>query len=238
VQLAGGSHGFARIRVKKDPSPVDECDEGRTGVYMGEPSIKGIALRSAVSDVAGLVESGRVSLEELQLRLTEEDLALVETGVSDSTWYPIGIYGRMLRLLFHVEGAGLTSYLERRGAAFVGRLAEAGIYQQVDFLERVRDPAGQENVDDVIRYMNLVLTLWSVGLNFVRYRVERHPHLPLHVRIIVSDAADLPDEVVHVIAGALKEGFLRADRKVTLSATRHAPDVVHYVVDLSPTLSG
>jgi hypothetical protein len=82
-------------------------------------------------DVQRLAEEGRVSPEELELRLTPEDLAILAEKPNVAVWYPIETYDRMTRVLLEVEGGGRIDYVRQRGVAASARLFESGLYSQL-----------------------------------------------------------------------------------------------------------
>jgi hypothetical protein len=94
--------------------------------------VKGTAIESVVADVVRLLEAGRISREDLEVRLEREDLELLEQKLLPSLWYGFGPYGRMMQLLLDVEGHGSVEYLVERGRRAAERLRRAGLYAQLD----------------------------------------------------------------------------------------------------------
>jgi hypothetical protein len=93
--------------------------------------VKGTAIESVIGDLKRLVEGGRISREQLELRLDAEDLELLEQKLLPSVWYPLGCYGRMTQLLLETEGRGRLEYLIERGRRAAERLRAAGLYAQL-----------------------------------------------------------------------------------------------------------
>src|SRR5690606_2118166 len=93
--------------------------------------VKGSAIESVVADVNRLVEEGRLAREALAARLPAEDLQLLETKIVPALWYSYGSYGRLMELLFEIEGRRSTEYLVERGRRAGERVRAMGIYAQL-----------------------------------------------------------------------------------------------------------
>jgi hypothetical protein len=93
--------------------------------------VKGTAIESVVADVKRLVESGRISREQLEVQLEAEDLEILEQKLLPSVWYSLGAYGRMTQLLYEAEGRGRTEYLLERGRRAAERMRSVGLYAQL-----------------------------------------------------------------------------------------------------------
>ena len=93
--------------------------------------VKGTAIESVVNDVKQLVETGAISQEALEARLHAEDLRLLENKIVAALWYPLGSYGRLMELLFEVEGRRSTEYLVERGRRAADRVRATGLYSQL-----------------------------------------------------------------------------------------------------------
>lgn len=130
---------------------------------MSVPSIKGTAFQGVHADVNALLECGRISRAELEVRLEPEDMNLLDQKVGAATWYPIETYERLVELLVELESGGdRVGYLLRRGAKAAERLSAAGIYQQLD--------ASREELGPQVGKM--IITLAGVIYNFVRFDIE------------------------------------------------------------------
>ena len=109
-----------------------------TSLSTTAPSIKGSTISSLVEDIAKLADSGRIPAELLVDRLTPEDRTLLGQPVNPAGWYDIHTYRRMTELICEVEGRR-EDLLRERGAAAARRLAEAGLYQQIDSVSRLQE---------------------------------------------------------------------------------------------------
>ena len=93
--------------------------------------VKGTAIESVIADVNRLVDEGRLSRDALEARLPAGDLQLLETKIVPALWYPYGSYGRLMELLFEVEGRRRTEYLVERGRRAADRVRATGLYAQL-----------------------------------------------------------------------------------------------------------
>src|SRR5262245_725080 len=102
------------------------------------PSVKGSLIAASIEDINKLVQAGTLSKAELERRLEPGDLEVLSHGVQMGGWYDIRIHARMLELLKDVEGEGSNEYLRRRGEQSAERLLNAGLYQQLEYLNRTQ----------------------------------------------------------------------------------------------------
>lgn len=171
------------------------------------PSIKGASISSLVEDIAKMRDSGRISQELLEERLTEADRQLLDRSVNFASWYDIHSYRRMAELLCEVEGRR-EDLMRERGAAAAKRLAAAGVYQQMDTLARLdedRQLDGDARFEAFGRRLRLIATLSGAILNFCEFRVLVDPDKPDRYCIEVHDIDDMPEVLAYST-----EGFINA----------------------------
>jgi hypothetical protein len=102
----------------------------------------------------------------------------------------------MSRLLLDVEGHGDTEYLRERGRQTAKRLLTAGVYAQLEYLQRteasrVTDP--QQRFEALGRDLRLLNTLSASILNFSKWNAAKEPGTARRYRIEVSEAAAMPE---------------------------------------------
>jgi len=179
---------------------------------MTTPSVKGSIVAGAVEDLVRLRDEGRVSAEQLEMRLEPYDLTLLGTKLGAAEWYPMATYGRLLEVLGDIESGGRRdAYFRKRGAASARRLMDAGLYQQLSFIQRWSENLPKDRGDEASlvnsfsKNLRLVITLaksiYSVGV----WAVEPDPATPRRVAIHVTEARDYT-EPMRLAA----EGFLNA----------------------------
>ena len=160
------------------------------------PSIKGSIFAFAAEDLAKLVSVGEIPEAELARRLEPTDRALLEQPIQFTGWYPVAVYARILELLRQFEGDGSIAYLKQRGARSAERLIQAGIYGQMEYLNRVQvqkaaDP--QQRFLAFGRDLRLLTTLSGSILNFSRWQSKPHPEHADRYVIEVSEAEAYPE---------------------------------------------
>jgi len=177
-------------------------DEGVPAI----PSVKGSLVAASVEDVNKLAQSKAISQAELARRLEPGDLAILAEGVQTGAWYDIRIYARLLALLKDVEGEGSNDYLRRRGAQSAERLLNAGLYQQLEYLNRTKlakAASPQERFLAFGRDLRLLCSLSGSLYNFMRWEPQIDPEVASRYQVCVSDAAAYPDDM-----GWAAEGFI------------------------------
>lgn len=200
---------------------------------MAGPSIKGSAFEGVIADLRALLEHGALSRGELEARLQAEDLAYLDEKILHSSWYPIESYRRLVELLRDMAGGGRDAYLEQRGEEAAQRLADAGVYQQLDYVKnRTGTSAGstvEAELDQLARSLRLILTLWRTLFNFGAFAVERADE-PGRLLVIVTDAEALPEVAVKVIQGFMNRAteLARGERAYGWEGRRESPERVVY----------
>ena len=160
------------------------------------PSIKGTAFTKVVEDVSKLLATGALTRAEAERWLLADDFTLLEREVQAARWYDIRAYERMSRLLLDVEGHGDTGYLRERGRQTAKRLLAAGVYAQLEYLQRteasrVSDP--QQRFEALGRDLRLLNTLSASILNFSKWNAVKDGDRARRYRIEVSEAAAMPE---------------------------------------------
>jgi hypothetical protein len=160
------------------------------------PSIKGSVFAGVVEDVKKLLQSGLAPRHEAVRFLRPQDFALLEEPVVITRWYDIQIYTRMSELLREVEGGGSNEYLRTLGRQTANRLLEAGLYSQLEYLNRaevakVTDTAARFAAFG--RDLRLLTSLSASILNFSRWASLSDPERAGRYKIEVTEARDFPE---------------------------------------------
>lgn len=170
------------------------------------PAIKGSSISALVEDVAKMRDDGRAPAALLEERLTEADRGLLDRPVNLAGWYDIHSYRRLAELVCEVEGRR-EGLLRERGAAAARRLAETGLYQQMNYQailgDEERDAAAAFQAWG--RSLRLITTLSGSLLNFGRFEVVVDLEHPDRHCIEIHDAQDVPEVLAYTI-----EGFMNA----------------------------
>lgn len=182
------------------------------------PSIKATGFQSAADDLMKLVESGRMTREELEEQLEPQDLPYVGKQLAASSWVPIATYTRVLEILIaRAAPPDVTQYLRDRGWRAAERLHKLGLYGQFD--------ATVETWGH--RVGTITATMGAVLYNFSRWSFESDVENGVFVTT-VDDARDYPDHLraagegfIHYLAQHLLPGM-----KVEVTSERPSPDRV------------
>jgi hypothetical protein len=160
------------------------------------PSIKGRIFARGAEDLLKLVADGGISWKELERRLPEGDVEILRQRVNPGDWYDVQVYGRLLELLKVLEGGGRNEYLRERGAGSAEALIRAGIYPQMEYLNRTQ--ASQQG-DTESRFeafgrdLRLLTSLHGSILNFGQQTPVVDPDHAHRYRIEIREAAPMPD---------------------------------------------
>lgn len=161
--------------------------------------IQGSAFLIAQRDLLGLVEAGRLTRAALERRLDPADLAQLDATPRPTSWYPISLYDRLLRLLLEVEGGGDPRYLVER--ARMGREASTrdALHQR---LERAGAAARERARDWFERSGHVLAALPSAWFDRGAWRLSRDG--ARGVFTLEGSGVDLPPCVLRVVQGALE----------------------------------
>jgi hypothetical protein len=160
------------------------------------PSIKGSVLSGHVEELLKQVAAGAVPRAELARRLQPEDLALLERPIQPVAWYDIRSYARILELLRDTLGDGRNQYLIDRGAQTAERLIQMGVYQQMEYLKRMRLgelESARERFLAFGRDLRLLASITGSLLNFGVQTLKEDPEHADRYVLEISDCPQYPD---------------------------------------------
>ena len=201
---------------------------------MAEPSVKGSIFKGVLDDLARVRQEGRLSEEQIEAGLADDDLVFLETEANPASWYPMESYARITQLLGDVEGAGKDSYFVERGRASARRLMEAGLYQQLAFLprwnERTSRGTGEESalIADHASKLRMVISMASGIYNVGKWVVEPDPGSPRRLCIAIREASAYSEPMRLAIEGFFNEcaHAAREDLVQLYTSERPAPDLI------------
>jgi len=172
---------------------------------MARPSIKGSAFKSVVQQVRTAVSEDAISREALAKRLEPGELDVVEGTIDLGAWYDVGLHDRLLEVLRDVRG---MKDVQQIGQTSARLLAEAGVYQQMDYLNRMQyDQEGdpESRLKAYGRDLRRLTTLSAAILNFSRWAVVLDAQFEDRYAIEITDASAFRDIHLQVI-----ESFMNA----------------------------
>lgn len=165
---------------------------------MTTPSIKGTAIASVFTDLLRLEEDGMLSTDELETRLEQQDLEYLREKIDLGHWYPLSCYERMVDLLIEKEGDDRAEYLRQRGWAAGERLSNAGLYAQLDLVERMDEQRREERF---IQDVRLLASVYGSMFNVSDLSAREDPEDGIVLE--VTGAEQLPDFLAEVILGMM-----------------------------------
>jgi len=197
------------------------------GVPVSEPSIKGAAFQAVPADVNRLLEQGRLSPEELEVRLTADDLGILAEKILPGRWYPIETYKRLLDLLVEFEGGGQAEqYLMKRGVDAAKRILAMGIY---DHLEAARRAVERSPSDWCAQVGRVMITLSNAMFSFSQWKFVAYRDSSNPFSIHVSDAEDIPDTTRILLQGFIEHVFNQfSDAPTRVTSSRPSPESIEY----------
>jgi len=219
---------------------------------MAQASVKGTIIEAVVENLVRLRDAGRVTDEELEVRLEAAECALLEGKINTAGWYPMASYTRFLQLLGDIEGGGSPAYFIERGRANARRLMDAGLYQQLGFLDRWKESVRRGSIEEstvITSYaskLRLVVSLATSIYNVGRWVVEPDEDNPGRISIVVRDASDYSEPMRLAAEGFLNECAKERGRvggADLYTSERPRPDLILFrmnrdIVDLAKRRSG
>ena len=198
-----------------------------------EPSIKGAAIAKLIEDVQICLSRSEADRMRLEARLSPATLRMLEGKVEIGNWYPVGMYNELTDLIWQEEGGGHSDYLRQRGEKMMKRLMEAGLYQQLDFLDRI-DRGLQEKItrDDVQRTCRLVGSVSGAIRNFGKDTWAWDPENPGCMIHHLRDALHF-SEMLRLVSEGSENFVVQAlcSGAPRVTSERLAPDLIVYRSD-------
>jgi hypothetical protein len=179
---------------------------------MAVPSTKGILIQHAVARIQGYLDGGRLSRDQLEVRLAKEDLAFFGgEKVVAGLWYPVAQNHRLLDLVYEVEGGSDEAMVELGRQAGEQILRAPAFGALFEAAARRRDASAGP----------LLLKLAELVLNFTKWRFLG-PSLD-DFRIEVAEAREISDHARRTVMGLI-EVLGSAVLGRTLSVTSERPE--------------
>jgi hypothetical protein len=160
------------------------------------PSIKGSVFVGHVQALLKLRDAGQIKRQDLERALSSDTLALLDQPIQASAWYDIHSYAQVMGLLRDVAGGGDNEYFCRAGAASAERLLQMGIYQQLEYLKRMRLGESGDPMERFIAYghdLRMIATITSSLVSFRPMLVKADPDYERRYFTEIGDAREYPD---------------------------------------------
>ena len=173
--------------------------------------------------------------ERLEAQLSEESRALLAGKPEMGRWYPIEHYTEITALLWREEGGGGIEYLHRRGANILEKLMDAGLYQQLDYMNRQGSGTQRRATrDDILRTCRLVGSITGAVRNFGCDSWEWDADQPDCMLHHVREASHFP-EVLRFVSEGAETYLVRQHRKESppVRSERRTADHIVFTSDFS-----
>ena len=171
--------------------------------------IKGAAVEPILNLTHELLDSGRISRDQLELRLEASDLGLLDSKVEPTLWYPIASAERIELFVAEVLGRDVEEMMREIGGAAARRiLVQAGIRT---FIEGARKHGE--------RMGHILAGLGALVVDFGEWRFEGD--IFSEFRVQATEVEALPDTTRYAT-----EGFIEVlaqeliERHATVSSQR------------------
>jgi len=183
---------------------------------VGASSVKGSLFFIAQADLLGLIQNEKISREELEVRLTPEQLELVDAKVQVALWYPVDAFNAFIRIASEIGGRASPEAPAQTGRLSAEQLAKSGLYAQLT-----------ESAGGSARGIGRrLVTLGSAFYNFMHWEYIEGEDVA-HFTVDVTDAADWSEELRHITTGFIEVATARATgRTVRVTSERPTPDHV------------
>ena len=158
-----------------------------------KPAIKGSVFANFAEELLALASQGSIAREDLARRLEPGELDLVEGRTLPHQWIDLRLHARVLELIGEIGG---RDHLRRVSEKTADRMLEAGLYQQLRYVDRARF---REESDPMARFrafgvdLRLICTLGGAVFNFSRWEANADPAHPDRYVIEVSEAGPFSD---------------------------------------------
>jgi hypothetical protein len=195
------------------------------------PSIKGSIMAGHLQALLKLRDRGEISRHDLERALSSDTLSLLDQPIQASSWYDIRSYAQIMELLRDVVGGGNNDYFCRAGAASAERLLQLGIYQQLEYLKRMKLGDHGDPLQRFIAYgqdLRLIATITSSLVNFGPMTVKQDPDHERRYLTEIVDAKDYPDVLGWATQGFGNRLAIEYGAPGLWKYERPRPDLVHH----------
>jgi hypothetical protein len=199
-----------------------------------EPSAKGILVVGAVVAVKRHRDQGRVRAGQLAARLGPAALELLDHKIDVARWYPMGPFCELLDLDWEVGGHRDPEHMRVQGARSADKLSERGIYQQLDYAERV---GRAQTLDALMRQAKLITTITGTLYNFLRFEVRPSAGRSDELEIVYDDAGPFSEALRYTTEGFMNQINVRQGSTRRWSSERERADRIVFRMRLPTRLN-
>jgi hypothetical protein len=204
------------------------------GVQRVEPCVKGALVVGAVVSIRRHRDGGRITPEQLEVRLSEEALELVDRKIDIGRWYPVRPFCELIDLDWELASGRDPEYARKAGSTSADRLFDRGIYHQLEYAERAERVQTRA---DLVRQAKRITAITATLYNFLDFEVrvdERARCLEIHYR----KAAPFAEILRYTTEGFMNQINRRQKSERRWSSERLSPDAVVFRLPLPSRLAG
>ena len=195
-----------------------------------EECVKGSLMLGVVVMVRRHRKEGLVSPGQLAARLSQGALRMLEEKVDIGRWYPIQVFSELLDLDWEVGGQRDPKYMREEGEQAAERLFRSGIYQQLNYAERVERVRAREAL---IRQARLITTITGTLYNFLEFKVRLDGN---ELEVHYGNAQAFSEALRFTTEGFMNQINRRQRSSAQWSSKRVQPDLVIFSLPLPPRL--
>jgi len=197
-----------------------------------EPSVKGSLFFAAAVAMRRHRDAGRVSGEQLAVRLGPAAQELLDQKIDIARWYPIGAFCEMVDMDWEIAAGRDPEYARRMGQESAARFFASGLYQQLDYAKRAERI---ESRSALVRQSRLITTVTNALYNFleVEVRVEGD-----RLVILYDNAAAFSEALRYTTEGFMDEINRQQGSARSWSSERVTCERVRFELDLPQRLHG
>jgi len=157
-------------------------------------SIKGVALQLAIAPILRGIDRGRISWDQLEVSLHQQDLVVLEEKVIPGLWYPIATFDRLLGFSMASDGFQSDRQWVQVGFQVASRILTNHVFDDMVSAAAARgDRAG-----------HTLIGLAPLLLNFSHWSFESRSDDGRHFRVEVTEAEEFPKGLALIVQGLIE----------------------------------
>jgi hypothetical protein len=197
-----------------------------------EQSVKGSLMLGVVVMVRRHRKQGLIGAGQLAARLSQGALRMLEEKVDIGRWYPVQVFCELLDLDWEVGGHRDPNYMREEGEKAAERLFQSGIYQQLNYAERVERVKAREAL---IRQSRLITTITGTLYSFLEFKVRLDGN---NLEVHYGNASAFSEALRFTTEGFMNQINKRQRSSAQWSSKRVRPDLVVFSLPLPQRLRG
>ena len=194
-----------------------------------QPSAKGTLVLGAVVAARRHREKGRISEQQLEVRLSASALELLDQKIAIAAWYPIDAFCELMDLNWDLGGKRAPDFMRREGERSADRLFDTGIYPQLRFADQA---VKVQSRDDLVRQSRLITSITGSLYNFLQIEVRVDDGAEGRLQIVYGNAARFNEALRYSTEGFMNQINKRQKSLRRWTSERPAPDRIVFEMSL------